>query len=393
MRGKIKIAVLETGHILAGSLASGDRWLERIARHLPPKYYFQVLVPEIGATHWEKSDSKVRCHLLPSSPFDNRANPLFIFLSYLLRIWPALKVLKTLSSIKMVYSSTDILPDILPAYFWKKRHPRLLWMAQVHHLLPPPANRPGNFLVNFSALLMQKISLYCLKNIADLILVNNSHLYTQLVKMGFNQQRLKVLGAGIEYVRISQAKILPDTPLYHAIFLGRLRKTKGIFDLVPIWKGVVKSIPQATLAVIGEGEREIKRLLAKQIQESGLSDQIELLGFIQDDKLFSLLKKARVFLFCDYEAGWGVAVAEAMACGLPVVGYDIGVLGSVYQRGFVKVPLGDHQRFSTEVARLLRDEEKRIRLAREAQQIATQLDWSNTGQEFAQILETIFKNR
>lgn len=394
MKKKPKITVLETGHILKDSPASGDRWLEKISQHLPPKYLFHLLVPEIGVRHWQESGLEVKYCLLPATPFDNQTNPIFIFLAYCLRAWSAFKLLKDLPSIEIVYSSADVLPDILPAYFFKKKHPEVTWMAQIHHLLPPPTTRPGNLLVNLASSLMQKISLFSLKDAADLILLNNSRLCSQLIKMNFDQKKLRVLGAGIEFAQISQAKIIAVTPCYHGVYLGRLHQTKGIFDLVPIWKRVVASMPEATLAVIGDGPSKIKNALKKQIQANGLEKRIKLLGFyVHGVKLFSLLKKAKLFLFTDHEAGWGVAVAEAMACQLPVIGYDIGVLGDVFQKGYLTIPCFNQNLFAQKIIFLLKNEKARKKLSLKAFSQAKQLDWQQTALKFSQILKKALKEK
>ena len=170
------------------------------------------------------------------------------------------------------------------------------------------------------------------------------------------------------------------------MFLGRLHPTKGIFDLIPIWKEVVSDLPKARLAVIGGGQEYLSDYLQKLIQKEGLSENVFLLGVIPDKKVFSLMKKAKVFLFTDHEAGWGLAVAEAMVCGLTVVGYDNGLLGTVYKAGFRKVPLGNHHRFANETKQLLRERSVRVKLAREAKRQAMKLDWERTSRKFSLIL-------
>lgn len=385
---KVKIAVLETGHILEGSVASGDRWLEKIGRYLKLEYQLLILVPEIGKGHWEKSELKVNYCLLPTTPFDNKTNPLFIFLAYLLRALTAFGKLKSLPPVDLVYSSTDIFPDILPAYLFKKTHPRVPWMVQIHHLLPPPTARPGNLLVNSVASFIQKVCLLATRDACDIILLNNSKLKSQLEKMGFDPKKLRVLGAGINYDQISKYKVLPGTKSYHGIFLGRLHQTKGIFDLVPTWKKVTKKVPEATLAVIGDGPDKVKNPLKKQIKRERLGKQIKLLGFkAHGPELFSLLKGAKIFLFTDHEAGWGVAVAEAMACGLPVVGYDIGVLGDVFQKGYLTAPPFNKNLFAKKIVSLLKNEKDRKKLSGQATRQAQELDWRKTAQKFSQILK------
>jgi len=55
-----------------------------------------------------------------------------------------------------------------------------------------------------------------------------------------------------------------------------------------------------------------------------LADNIKLMRFISEGDKFQIMKSSKVFIFPSYEEGWGIAVAEAIACGLDVVLYDIG---------------------------------------------------------------------
>ena len=99
------------------------------------------------------------------------------------------------------------------------------------------------------------------------------------------------------------------------------------------------------------------------------------------------MKQADIFLFLDHEAGWGLAVAEAMACGLPVVGYDNGVLGSVYKNGYLVAPIGDHKRFSNQVIKLLSNKSFRQEMASKARLEAQKHDWEKTSKKFNQLLK------
>jgi glycosyltransferase involved in cell wall biosynthesis len=60
-----------------------------------------------------------------------------------------------------------------------------------------------------------------------------------------------------------------------------------------------------------------------------LVENIKLTGFISEKDKFLIMKSSKVFIFPSYEEGWGIAVAEAIACGLNVVLYDIGTYNVV----------------------------------------------------------------
>ena len=81
--------------------------------------------------------------------------------------------------------------------------------------------------------------------------------------------------------------------------------------------------------IIGEGDE--KEFLEKQIISLGLKDSVFLLG--QKDDIFRYLNAADIFVLASLWEGFGVAVAEAMACGLPVVATSVGGIPEVVEDG------------------------------------------------------------
>ncbi len=383
---KISILVLEIGHALSHTLAGGDKLMEPMARRMAKKYQFSVIVPEIGARHWQESPISKNLFILPKNIFDKKGTPLPVFLTYCTRMFAAIKILISLPDrLDIIYSSTNILPDVLPAAFASIFRPTF-WVARVHHLIPPPHKREGRVIVNIVSYLMQQLALFLIKSRADLIIVLNTPLKQELLKHNFPESKIEIVGAGINLKSIISSKYPKYTRNYSGIFLGRLHPAKGIYDLVSIWKKVVLQIPDATLAIIGSGEPAVVRQLRLEIEAANLSNNISILGVLADHEVYHLMKKAKIFLFTDHESGWGLAVAEAMANGLPVVGYSIGVLETIYKDGFRVVPLGNTVRFANEVVELLTHKHEQQTLAKRARKIARSLDWKLTTVAFNQTL-------
>lgn len=387
----INLAVIEIGHLIGPGLSGGDKLFEAMAQTLPKKYEITVIASSFGTRHWQDSGLKVKLVGLKPNRFDQNGGPVPVFLTYMIRMFNSFRELTRLAKTKIVYSSTNILPDVAPAFFLKLLRPKVVWIARIHHLIPPPHKRVGRATVNVVSYLMQKTALFMIRTRANAVLALNQNLYQKLKGSGFNKNKVKLLGAGIEFNKIAAAPVLEKTPAFEGVFLGRLHPTKGIFDLVNIWKQVSKGLPKAKLAIIGDGPESIKRDLEQKIQGANLSSQISLLGFVPEKEKLSLLKKARVFLFTDHEAGWGLAAAEAMACGLPVVGYDVGFVSGVYRKGFVGIPLKNTAAFGKKVAEFLKNEGKRKEIAEDAHKQAQELDWKNTTSAFVKILETLIQ--
>jgi glycosyltransferase involved in cell wall biosynthesis len=122
---------------------------------------------------------------------------------------------------------------------------------------------------------------------------------------------------------------LPDTwPV--AVYTGRIETSKGIPLLVSEWKNIIEKYPNATLVLVGGGgphlhncEPEMRRF----VSEQGLQQQILFTGSVTN--VWEYLQASDVFVFPSEREAFGISVAEAMACALPVVTTDIDGLSDV----------------------------------------------------------------
>lgn len=385
---KPRIIVIEAGHVKGDTIAGGDKLMEPMAQQLTDKYQFSVIVPKIGAPHWLKSHVNKQVILLPKNIFDQSINPVLVFLNYLLRVWQTIRILKDTED-EIIYSSTDVFPDIFPAFIIKKLYPKRVWIARMHHIIPLPSQREGNFLVNFMTYILQKFSVKMMKMNADLIIALNEQVKISLIKSGVVKNKIEVLGAGIDYQKITKQKVIHGTKIYDGVFLGRFHRTKGIYDLIPIWKNVISKYPEAKLAVIGASHKEISNELNRLAIKEGIQKNIDILGYLSSEKVYSIMKKAKIFLFTDHEAGFGIAVAEAMACGLPVIGWDIGILGNIFKKGNIKIPAFNHLHFAKTVVQLMENEQKRSFICKEVNQQVALLDWKIITNRFNKIINKL----
>ena len=71
-----------------------------------------------------------------------------------------------------------------------------------------------------------------------------------------------------------------------------------------------------------------------------------------------------------------MAAAEGMACGLPVVGFDLPGYEFAYPQGMLKAPIGDLRAFAGLVVELLRNEALRREVAAKALEHSLKWDWN-----------------
>ncbi len=165
---------------------------------------------------------------------------------------------------------------------------------------------------------------------------------------------VRVIGSGVEVPPTVGEEATPPEVLY----AGRLSAEKGILDLLAAADNGMK------LTIAGDGP------LRERVPGA--------LGFVPHDELGPLYDRAAVVAVPSRREGFGVACAEAMAHGRPVVASAVGGLLDlvVDEETGLLVPPGDVGALREALRRLLADEELRARLGANARRRAEEtLSW------------------
>lgn len=114
------------------------------------------------------------------------------------------------------------------------------------------------------------------------------------------------------------------------LFLGRLERGKGIYELLEAIAKLSPSFPKIRLLAGSDGN--IKDV-ADHARKLGIQDRIELLGWVQGSQKEELLARATLFVLPSYNEGLPMGVLEAMAAGLPVVATAVGGIPDAVEDG------------------------------------------------------------
>jgi glycosyltransferase involved in cell wall biosynthesis len=159
--------------------------------------------------------------------------------------------------------------------------------------------------------------LYQLRDLraADGFYVTNKQEADDLRRLGLDQPVL-IAPYGMEFPE----KLPERTSLPHkqALFLSRIHPKKGLLTLVRAWAKA--SIPQDwRLVIAGPDECGHRKQVEKEVEALDLSRKVDFVGVVDGDAKWRLLCNSHIFLLPSYSENFGIAVAEAMAAGLPVV--------------------------------------------------------------------------
>lgn len=280
----------------------------------------------------------------------------FRFWSYIISAISGRRAVKSLESPDVVITVSDYFCDIVPALAFKRRMPGCRWVAWIHHRELPPAQRPGNRAVNTLTWKMQEWSLRRIARHADSAWVYDTDagdlVKARLLAFGMDPGRIRIMRCGINLRQIADAPSPVKT--FDAAMVG-VRPNKGLYDIIPIWEKVLTMRPGTTLRLMGGMSGEAGMLA--EIKSRGLGDFIVPFkpdgGFLPAEQYYAKLKEARILFAPSHEEGWGMAVCEAMAAGLPVAAYDLPVYKRIYGNAFRAVPCFDHDKFAEAIASLL----------------------------------------
>lgn len=176
------------------------------------------------------------------------------------------------------------------------------------------------------------------------------------------------------------------------IMVTRLLGWKGVHLAIQALAHCRRRDVEATLEVIGDGR--LRAWLEALAEAEGVRSYIQFRGQLARDEVMGRLEASDVFLFPSLHDSGGMAVLEAMACGLPIVCLDLGgpAITVTSACGVVVATAGTDQatvvrRLADAVAVLGSDESKRMSMGQAALSRARELSWDRSLAEGQSLLE------
>ena len=103
------------------------------------------------------------------------------------------------------------------------------------------------------------------------------------------------------------------------LFLSRLHCKKRPDLLIKSLNKVIASNPNAHLIVAGSGEADYTNYLKELVESHNLTNCVTFTGFVAGEEKQTVLQGSDMFVLPSYSENFGIAVAEAMIAGLPVI--------------------------------------------------------------------------
>lgn len=345
----MKILVLQNGWSGFG-VSGGDQHVLDLCVRLKNYNDVIVMAPKLGLDYINSRGDLIGVKLWELNGSYGVASLIglpLILTVYIDRTIRACAVVLKEKDLGLVISSSHFIYDVLPAVFYKLVHKAKI-IVYIYHLLGSQ-KRKGS-LRNFLAVSFENLSLLFIKRFFDVVVTDNRETYKDLLRKGIKGENLVL---GILGVRKPDPGVFNAEKKYDLVYLGRISRLKGAYDLVEILRIMKETKPDVSIDIIGRGEDE--EIIRAQIRSLGLNGNFIFSGFLAGEEKIKELAKGRVFLFPSYEEGWGIALAEAMSLGLPCVAYKLPAVSDVFGDGPVYSPVGDWKDMASQALRLLSD--------------------------------------
>ncbi|EIG58456.1 glycosyltransferase [Bradyrhizobium sp. WSM1253] len=103
------------------------------------------------------------------------------------------------------------------------------------------------------------------------------------------------------------------------LFLSRIHPKKGCDLLIDAFSEVASSAPELDLVIAGPGDPGLIERLKRRANELGIGDRIHWPGMLVGDEKWGAFRSCEAFVLPSHQENFGIVVAEALACGRPVL--------------------------------------------------------------------------
>ncbi len=213
-----------------------------------------------------------------------------------------------------------------------------------------------------------------LKNFQKVVCVSE-FVRQDLIARGFSPNKLVTVPNGIDMP--PEMAISDDNFI---LFVGRLVGTKGIPYLLKAMKTV-----DSKLIICGGGpdKDKLERLTGK----LGLKNKVKFPGRVSEEEKLKLFSSCSLFVLPSIYESFGIAAAEAMSYGKPVIASNVGGLPEVVGDGGLLANPKDPDDLSKQITCLLNDPEKRKFMGNKAKELASGYTWDRS----TELMENVYK--
>jgi glycosyltransferase involved in cell wall biosynthesis len=210
-----------------------------------------------------------------------------------------------------------------------------------------------------------------------------------LTDLGIPKSKIFLLPNGIEPEEFKPGKAEKiDNMLLH---VGRGVRAKGLNVLLNSLKYLEEPVSLKIAGPVGDIQYINEIIGSNHKRKMGIHE-VELLGYVNEEKLLELYQRASIFVTPSLEEEFGIVNLEALSCETPVVASEVGGIGEIIKNDVngLLVPPNDPEKLADAVRKLLKDKDLREKYGRNGRRmIKAHFSWDSITKKLIRIYETL----
>lgn len=201
-------------------------------------------------------------------------------------------------------------------------------------------------------------------------------------------ERLHVIHEGVDEVffKAPKEESITDIHLVESLLdmpfvltVGSISPRKNLQTVLESFSKLKDELPNHQLITVG-GNGWDYSLIKDKVKALGLEERVHFLGYVSDDLLRLLYRRAVVFVYPSLFEGFGLTVLEAMACGCPVITSNTTSLPEVSGDAAILIEPQDFNALSDSIVLVSKNKEKREKLIAKGIQRAKTFTWNKAAE-------------
>ena len=226
---------------------------------------------------------------------------------------------------------------------------------------------------------------------SDMIITGSEFTKKEIIKeLNFDQKNIRVIYHGVDssvFKKYESVETDLNLPKKFILSVGSIEPRKNLIGLLKAYNLLSKEIKEEYHLVIvgfkGWNNSEIMQLINKN------SKYIHYLGYISDKELAIVYNLASLFVYPSFYEGFGLPVAEAMACGVPVLTSNVSSLPEVGADAVLYCNPKDAENIKVQIETILSSKELQKTLSNKGIIRATMFSWDNSATEHINVFKEL----
>lgn len=225
----------------------------------------------------------------------------------------------------------------------------------------------------FNSLLKKTLLKWAYQRASELVVL--THFQHKELKKQLPRHTSKVIPFGVNKTVFYQRKHRPLNKVFQLIHIANLNKVKSQKTLLEAYKEICKKL-SAHLTIIGMDT--LDGSIQNFAEELGLSNKVTFISQIPNRDMAKYLHRSDILLHSSLYEAQAVAVAEALACGVPVCGTNVGLLADLSGECTLTSPIKDSHALAQNVLKLLHDKDLYQKLVSNGQKwsVTHDINWT-----------------